>query len=84
MLLFFFVVKNLSIIERRNKIMTQQELYDFAGTLTDNDAAYLMASYLEQRKVHEFGFNIDLNENWKIKGIVEYVPKTKKSSKGLF
>ncbi len=72
---FLFRVKKTFYNRKEEHKMTQQELYDLAGTLNDNEAAYLMASYLEQREAHEFGFNIDLNDNWKIKGIIEYVPK---------
>lgn len=52
--------------------MTQKELYEFAKTLDDKQAAYLIASYVEHRGVAEWGFNIKANNNVTVEGKVEF------------
>ena len=54
--------------------MTQKELYKFAGKLNDKEAAFLIASYVEHRKVLEWGFDIDL-EQYDVKGVIKFIPK---------
>lgn len=39
--------------------MTQKEIYELAGKLTDKEVAYLVSSHLEHIKKAEMGWEID-------------------------